>query len=526
MKRLLTLALSLMFLSAWSVPAESAADKPSAELRSKPRRGGTLTMAIEKDLILMNPLVGTRSTDQSIRELMYESFLALDSKGEFQPVLAESWDISKDGKVYTFRLRRGVKYHNGQEMNAEDAKFAIDYAVNPKNGAYGYLLLNLVERVEAADRYTVRIYMKNSSPAFLSVLTDIKAFSVIPKGSINEGVDKPTRYPPGTGPFKFVEWQPRQRIVFERYDEYWGEKALVDRLVLRPVRDATIRLTALRAGDIDMTERSPLEWAKQVDEGKLKGLVAVKAPYADLRALLFNVADPPFNNKKLRHAVAYAINRKEILNAAYLGFGEPNHQKYPPNHTWHFSGVQWPPYDLEKARTLVKESGYKGEPISIITSPEGSDQIMAQTLQAQLKKIGVNLALDSLEVGAYNVRERKGEFAMRFRGGDFYPDPWTTYGQDLRCEADLKKRNANTSGYCDKEMDALVNNAETELDVNKRKALFRRILTKMSEDVPEIYVGFVPRFFTMRDYVKGFTTDAAGRFMSLHGGLTHAWLDK
>ena len=518
MKRFLMLALSLGFLSVWTVYAHGATDRP--------RRGGTLTMAIGKDLILMNPLVGTRSTDQSIRELVFQSLLALDSRGEFQPVLAESWDISKDGKVYTFKLRRGVKFHNGQEMTAEDAKFAMDYTVNPKNGAYGYRLLGLVDRVEAADKYTLKIHMKSASPAFLSVLTDIKAFSVIPKGSLREGVDKPTRFPPGTGPFKFVEWQTRQRIIFERYDDYWGEKALIDRLVLRPVRDATIRLTALRAGDIDIAERSPLEWAKQAAEGKFQGISAVKATYANQRALLFNVADPPFNNKKLRYAVAHAIDRKEVLNAAYLGFGEPDHQKYPSGHKWHFPEVRWPAYDLEKAKALVKESGYKGETVSIITSPEASDQIMAQALQAQLKKIGINLALDSLEVGAYNVRERKGEFAFRFRGGDFYPDPSTTYGQDLQCEPDLRKRNANTSGYCDKEMDALIISAETELDPNKRKALFKRILTKMSEDIPEIYVGFVPRFFTVRDYVKGFTTDAAGRFMPWNGGLTRAWLDK
>lgn len=518
MKRFLIVAAALCLVSAWSVSAEGAADKP--------KRGGTLTMAIEKELILMNPLVGTRSTDQSIRELMFQSLLALDEKGNLQPKLAESWDISKDGRVYTFKMRRGVKFHSGQEMTAEDAKFAIDYTLNPKNGAYGFSMLRLVDRTEVADKYTLKLTMKSTNPAFLSFLTDIKAFSVIPKGSLQEGVDKPIHYPAGTGPFKFVEWLPRQRIVFERYGEYWGEKVLVDRLILRPVRDATIRLTALRAGDIDVAERSPLEWAKQIADGKLKGISAARASHADLRAILFNVADPPLNNKKLRQALAHAVNRREILNAAYLGFGEPNDQKYPKDHAWHFPGLPWPAYDLEKARALVKESGYRGETIPIITSPEATDQIMALTLQAQLKKIGISIALDTLEVGAYNVRERKGEFALRFRGGDFYPDPWTTYGQDLRCEADLRKRNTNTSGYCDKEMDVLLKSAESELDPSKRKALFRQIMTKVAEDLPEIFVGYVPRFFTFRDHVKGFTTDDAGRFVSWRGGLTHTWSDK
>jgi peptide/nickel transport system substrate-binding protein len=220
----------------------------------------------------------------------------------------------------------------------------------------------------------------------------------------------------------------------------------MDRLVLRPVREATVRLTALRAGDVDITERSPLEWVRQIVDGKLKGISYAEATHANLRSLLFNAADPPFNNKKLRQAVAHAVDKKEILHAAYLGFGESNDQKYPKDHAWYFPGLPWPSYNPEKAKALLKEAGYKGEPIPIITSPESTDQTMALTLHAQLKKMGMNIVLESLEVATYNVRERRGEFAFRFRGGDFYADPWTTYGRDLRCEPDLKRRISNLAG--------------------------------------------------------------------------------
>jgi len=518
MKRLLILAVSLGFIWASSLSPSGAADTP--------KRGGTLTMAIRKDLSVMNPLVRTLSTDQAIRELMFESFLGIDRKGNIQPNLAESWKISNDGLLYTFTLRKGVKFHDGQEMTAEDAKFAIDYTLNPKNGAYGLAKLNLVDRAEATDRYTVRIFLKKASPGFLSSLINIQAFSVIPKESVQEGIDKPVKFPAGTGPFKFVEWQPGRSLVLGRHEEYWGHKAFLERLILRPIADDSTRITALRAGDIDLSERTPYEWVRQIVDGKLKGIGYAEAASGGFRTLKFNVAGAPFDNKKLRQAVGHAINKREILQAAYLGFGEPGDQKYSKGHVWYFEGITSPAYDLNKARALLKEAGYKGETIPIMARQGADQETEALTLQAQLKKIGMNIKLEVLESGSYNSRQRQGDFAFMFYGGSNDPDPSPTYAPDLLCEADLKKRSSNVTGYCDKEMDALLKKAETELDLEKRKSLFRQIVTKVAVDLPEVYIGSVPRYFTFRSPVKGFTTDDEGAFRSWSGGLHYTWLDK
>jgi len=287
MTRYIFIALTWALLMNLCIPMESA--------WGEPKRGGTLTMAIRKDLTMMNPLVRTMSTDQSIRELIYESLLTLDEKGNLKPKLAESWKISKDGKTYTFNLRKGVKYHNGQEMTARDAKFAIDYTLNPRNGAYGRSRLTLVKGVEASDKYTLKVTLRDPSTAFLSVLTDIQAFSLIPSESLKDGIAKPDTYPPGTGPFKFVSWKPRQQIVFERNDNYWGQKPYLDRVVLRPIRNGTVRFTALRSGDVDVVERTPYEWVQQVLAGKIKGIDISKAGTAAYRQIVFNVADPPFD---------------------------------------------------------------------------------------------------------------------------------------------------------------------------------------------------------------------------------------
>ena len=171
MKRIMVITVCFGLLVGWAL--EGLADQP--------KRGGTLTMAIRKDIDIMNPLVGTKSTDGRIRELMFEPLLGIDLKGKIHPNLAESWEMSQGGKVYIFKIRKGVKFHNGKEMTAEDVKFAIDYTLNPRNGAYGLVRLALLDRAEVVGKYLLKLYLKKAGPGFLSVLTNIQTFSVVPK---------------------------------------------------------------------------------------------------------------------------------------------------------------------------------------------------------------------------------------------------------------------------------------------------------------------------------------------------------
>jgi ABC-type transport system substrate-binding protein len=492
----------------------------------KPKRGGVLTLAIGKDITATNPLIRTISTDESVRDLMFESLLAVDERGNIQPNLAESWEVSGGGKTYVFKLRKGVKFHNGQEMTAEDAKFAMDYTMNPKNGARGYERLTIVERVEAVDKNTLRVTLKKVSAAFLYDLSEIQAFSVVPKGSLQEGVDKPNQFPAGTGPFKFVEWQPQQRLILERFNDYWGPKAFLDRVILKPIANTTVRMNALRAGDVDMIERSPYEWVEQIKSGKIKGLTTVEAPYAAYHQLVFNVVVPPFNNKKFRQAIAYALNKKEILQATFYGFGTVADQKYPPGHAWNIKGIPTPTNDLNKARALLAESGYDGKPVDIMIRQGSDAETAASTIQAQLKRIGLNINIRLFEYSAHRTLIQKGTFTFDFMGSGLHPDPSSTYGVELGCIPDLKSRASNYSGWCDKEVDGLLEKAEVELDAQKRKELFKQILTRTSEEVPVIPITFVSRFFALRDYVKDFSTGQDGEFRVYKGGLNYTWLDK
>lgn len=490
----------------------------------QPKRGGTITLAISKELALMNPLVNTSSTEARIRELMFEPLLARDLNGAIKPRLAESWEVAKDGKLYTFKLRKGVKFHNGQELAAEDIKFAMDYTLNPKNGAYGFDDLSAVERVEAPDKYTLKVYMKRHNPLFLTALSDIRSFSAIPKESLPEGVRKPSTFPPGTGPFKFVEWQPGQRTVFERFDDYWGDKAFIDRVVLREIGDATVRFTALQAGDVDIIERTPYEWVQQVMERKIRGIGYAKAARAGARNLEFNAADPPFNNKKLRLAVAHALDKKEIMQAAYFGLADTTDQRFPKGNIWYFD-VPSPKHDPNKAKALLKESGYKGETLELMGNRGDVADIEGAAIQAQLKRIGIKVELKILERASALEARRQGKFMFKLAGGSDYPDPQLAY-VEYACEPDPRKRRLNETGYCDKDYDALLKKAEVEVDQEKRKALFKPVVAKLVADSPIVPIGFTPRFFTFRDHVKGFITNSGGDFQPWGGGLGRAWIDK
>jgi len=344
-----------------------ASSNLSIAATDQPKYGGTLTFASHRDISTMNPLVRTSSHNKWIRRLMFEPLLEVDERGKIQPYLAESWDISSDGKTYTFRLRSGVKFHNGQEMTSEDVKFAMDYTLNPKNGASGRSRLGQVDRVEAPDKYTLKVYLKMQTPVFIASVTSIQSFSVVPKGSLAEGKRRPAAFPPGTGPFKFVEWQANQRLVVARNENYWRAKPFLERVIFRPIPDSTIRLVALRSGDVDLVVRVPGQWARQLVRGKLKDLSYLKTPNSGLYRIQFNAARPPFSSKKLRQAVAHALDKKELIQATFFGFGHPIVQKYPKGHPWYFDEIPSLLHDTNKARALLKEAGYKGEVIELVT---------------------------------------------------------------------------------------------------------------------------------------------------------------
>lgn len=492
-----------------------------------PKRGGKLTFGIERDISTMNPFVRLSSTDRYVRGLFYEALIDENAKGAPIPALAESWSISKDGLTYSFKIRRGVKFHNGAELTAEDVKWCADYAMDPQNGSTGLTYLREVKAITVTDRYTIEFTLREPNAVFLSYLA-LRAFPVVPKGSVSSGTDRVDTFPPGTGPFVFKEWRKLGHVTFARNKDYWQKNIpYLDEVTIKIAEEPSVRFTALRAGDLDMIERTPYAHVVKVQNGSVRGVKATPAPFGGFRRIIFNVVEAPFNNPKLRQAVAYAIDRKQFVQGGFWGYGQPTQQRFPRGTPWHF---KLPERERNPAtvKVLLKEAGVAPDlEIELLARRGVEDE--QQVLQQQLSTAGIKLKLVILEGATYREQQRAGNFQMVLYGGDIPSDPDDVYSPEYGCDEksiQAKKRTNNVSGYCNKELDSLLVEARKTTDQKKRYELYAKVARTLHEDAPELPLVYVPRFFTYNDKVKGFSTDGDGRFNAVSFGLSRVWIGR
>lgn len=489
------------------------------------KKGGTLVFGGAKMLSNLNPFIGTTSVNQRIRELSYENLLSLDeTAGNIYPGLAKEWKISPDAKEYTFFLRQGVKFHNGKELTADDVVWTINYVNDPRNAARGESTLNMVDKVEAIDKYTVKITLKEPSTAFLANLADIRSMVIIPAGSMEVGVErKLDAPPPGTGPFKWVSWVPEQEVVLEAFDDYWQGRPHIDRFVYKSIENDDVRFNALRAGDVDMAERIPLPQVQRIDKGEIQGLAVYPAAIADYRRIAFNTQRPPFDNVKMRQAVAYAFDAQNFVDEVFWGYGTIMNIKMPPGSKW--TQIDFPKRgpDLAKAKQLLQEAGYDGRPI-VMLGRKGHEAI-AENIQRQLSPLGLNIKIEITESGVYDERQTDGDFDMTIRGGQILADP----SPSLRPEYYTQKgelRSSNVAGWSDPKTDALFDKMDTTVDPEERFEVYKELALYLYEQVPYLDLGCAPRFFAARDYVKDFVPSANESYVHANGGIPVVWLDK
>ena len=503
----------------------------SADLLSgadAPRYGGRLVLGIRNDITGLNPFLRTSSTNMYVRQLMYESLLDFDKNGKAISALAESWSVSPDGKFFTFKLRRGVKFHDGKDLAAEDVKWSVEYALDPGNGATGFPILRSIEKVNAKDNFTVEFVLKYPDASFLSLVASIRPFSIVPSRSILTGKGDLPAYPPGTGPFVFKDYKTAREIVFARNKNYWREGLpYLDELVLKPVLEDQVRFTALRAGDLDMIERTPYSFVPKILKGEFRELRTTMAKYAGYRRILFNVVDPPFSDVRLRQAVRYAVDKTKYIEGAFWGLGEPANQLFPNGNTWH---VKLPEIkrDPAKVKAMLKEAGINSEwEVELIG--QGSEGEELQVLQQQLTTAGIKTKVTVLERGARVKRESSGDFMMVLSGSDIPDDPAEEFEGEFGCaeeEVKAKRRTENSAGYCNKEVDRMLGTAAKTREQKKRYELYAKVIQLFHDEVPDIPLAYVPRYYTYQQKVKGFATDDDGRFNIPDAGLSRVWISQ
>jgi peptide/nickel transport system substrate-binding protein len=500
----------------------------SAQPAETPRRGGRLVLAMIRDVSTLNPFLRTASTDQAVRSLVYETLLDFDKNGKLVPSLAQSWTVSRDGKTYAFKLRRGVKFHNGAELTAADVKWSADYALEPRNTATGITYLKNVREVGAKEKFTIQFVLKEPEAVFLSNLATLRPFAIVPQDSVPGATENLPSFPPGTGPFAFKERVKDKGVSLVRNNNYWQkELPYLDEIVIEPIGEPPARFAALQTGDVNMIERSPYDLVSKVIKGEFPDFHATAGKYAGLRRMVFNFTAPPFDNTKLRQAVLYALDKKKYIDDAFFGLGEPVDQRAFKGNPWY---VELPEVkrDPTKVKALLKDAGVGPDFAIELLTPAGQGvEESDKMIQEQLVSAGINAKQTIVEWNAYRKRQRSGEYMFNIRGGTVGSDPGEIYPEDFTCteeEVKANNRTRNFGGYCNKEVDRLLAEAGKMTDNKKRYELYSRAIRMIYADVAEIALASVPRYFTYHKSIRGFETDFNARINMTTAGLSRAWV--
>ncbi len=422
-------------------PAAAATAAPAAKIK----RGGNLRVAIQNEVMSMYPMLSTGPVPDSVYDAL--TYWEPDAKGVWGPVagLAESWEFA--GKSITLKLRKGVKFHDGSDWNAEVAKWNIvTQATHPKSIAKKNVECVDTTAVTVVDPYTVRVGFKYPCAPFLANVSNAvnESYMVSKAAQEKQGDEGLARQPVGSGPFQFVEWLPNDHHTVKRFDGYWRKGAdgqsmpYLDGVTFRFIADDSVRLLEVRAGNADFTE---MIQGKDIPGVKANPeLVVVEAPYMGNKyRFMFNANSEPFGNDlKLRQAAQYALDREAIAKTLGLGAGTPSKYDFAPGSIGYDESVPYYWYDVNKAKQLVKESSKpNGADIQLTVISRQVDQQQAQMMKQMLDAVGIRTEIEAMERIAWGKKVREAnQFQMATQRTNFEPDPdapltltWASEGQ-------------------------------------------------------------------------------------------------
>jgi peptide/nickel transport system substrate-binding protein len=448
-----------------------------------------------------------------------------DNSTAVEPGLATSWEVSEDGLTWTFNLRKGVKFHDGTPFNADAVVFSLmrqkdkDHPAHNGDFAYWNYMYNNVEDVWKTDDYTVKIKLSEPYAPFLYNMASFPVMIVSPTAMTENGVEHFRTHPVGTGPFKFVEWKRNDRIILDKNENYWGKKAGVDRVIIRSIPENTTRLMSLLAGEIHAMDGVSPENIKTLKEEKRKDLKIVAQPGMNVGYLAMNMEKEPFGNKKVRKALAYAINKKKIVSELFEGMAVPAVNMLPPNLWGYNDEIEDYSYNPVKAKTLLTTAGYPDGfktdlwymPVPRPYMPDG--KLVAQAIQQDLKKIGVECNLVTYDWGTYLEKLENFEHTMCLIGwmGD-NGDPDNFLYVLLDKDTATPGSAQNYSNYKSEEYHNMMIEAQRSFDQEKRDTLYKDAQTLLHEDVPTVPIAHAYNLAIVNTSVKGFKLHPTSNF--------------
>lgn len=451
-----------------------------------------ITIGIPQDLEeSLDPHKMVAAGTQEVLFNLFEGLVKPDSDGNLLPAVASAYEESEDGKVYTFTLREGVKFHDGSLVTAEDVKFSIDKCADTSNGGPLVAAFSNIESVTIADASTVVITLKEADTEFLAYMTT----AIIPASNAN-----PDTNPIGTGPYKFVSRSPQENFVMEKFDEYWGEPANIKDVTFKICANADSIVMDLEGGSIDMFPRVTATQAAELNDE----FMVLEGTMNLVQALYLNNAVAPFDDVKVRQALCYAISPQEIMTIISDGKGTEVGSSMYPAFGKYFMPELNDTYnqDIEKAKQLLAEAGYPDGFSFTITVPSNYQPHIdtAQVLVEQFKAIGVTAEIQLIEWDSWlNDVYANRQYESTVVGIDANNLTGAAMLQRFTSTSSKNFVNYNNAAY-----DEALNNAILSTDEGKKTAYYKECQTILSEDAANVYIQDLPEFVAINKKYTGY----------------------
>ncbi|MBU6359273.1 MAG: ABC transporter substrate-binding protein [Chloroflexi bacterium] len=513
--------ITALILAACSTPAPTTgaapASTPAAQpVAGTPKVGGNLKIGTNQDAVGFDPHTTNATASYRILENVYNQLVKFAPGLEIQPDLAENYRAT-DPTTWEFKLRKGVKFHSGKELKAEDVKYSLERIKDPNLKSPRASQLTAITEISTPDDYTIIIKTDKPYSPLLAVLAD-RTMAIVNKAAVEKAGGKLDNSADGTGPFKFKEYVPNTRTVLEKNPDYFIKgQPLLDSVIYMPVPDDTARTAAVRTGLVDIIDYVPPKDLKLMEGDKL---TIAGSGNNNVRFLAFNTKIKPFDNPKVRQAVAWAVDRDAIVQAAYNGAGTP--LTAGPFLSSFWPGMKEPVYgkrDVAKAKALLAEAGYPNGVTAKLKNTStysflGNAGIAAQE---QLKEAGINLEIVSLEWSVFLKDYLAKDFESVVSGYSAFADPHGPLDGTY-----VTGRTNNFMNYSNPKFDELVARGVQESNQAERAKIYIEAQKILLEDLPMVYLYAANEYEAMQPYVKGYTHYLNGS----HVSLREVWIDK
>ena len=471
-------------------------------------RADTLRIGMLGDPATLDPAQSSSITDRVAFAAFCDKLIDLDDKLRYVPQLAIAWTWSADGLALTLKLRDGVVFHDGTPFDAEAVRFNLErYQTAPYSRRKTEL--KPVRAVTVIDSRTVRLDLSEPYIPLLAQLADRAGMMVSPKAARELG-EKLATHPACAGPYRFVEWIAQDRIVFDRFAQYWNKDAIhIDRVVYQPLPDDTVRLANLRAGGLQIIER-----VAPTDVPAVRGDQRVRlsaAPSVGYRLLSINTHKGPAaktplgTDAKLREAFELSLDRDAINQVAFDGAFVPSNQPEPPGSTFYDKALPVPARDLVRAKALVAASGKNRVPATLLVSTDPLDGRVAEIIQAMAGEAGFDVKIEVTESTSLLARLKSGNYEMALLIWSGRPDPDANIAMWVACDGFI-----NWGSFCDPKLDEILKAARSAADVNERAKLYAQAAAIYLSARPYIFLYHLKWYWGLSAKLDGFVPHPDG----------------